>query len=274
LDTVCGIVGDHESQLCSCLLQIVVAPMLLPFRFESVVAREFARCSQVPVDGLLPEKNTPGILIVESAPPARSQNFEGFPIPAEHWRNVRMTGASTVHFVTKGSSDRVSDVTSCVKIGLPVSPFLVPLSLVKTVLADNLVSTFKRQKEMVFDRWSELKFEERIKADAAFYDAPVATAPMSPREGENRSALGLTAGNNACHGFQWQIPHPGCNVPTSPTSMSLTNHQALPTSPTSQVFGSSTFGQTFEPSTPPGTNMKSASGVSPASLEPSSLWGA
>merc|ERR1712032_806111 len=75
-------------------------------------------------------------------------------------------------------------------------------------------------------------------------------------------------------GFQWQMPHPGCNVPTSPTSMSLTNHQALPTSPTSQVFGSSTFGQTLEPSTPPGTNMKSASGVSPASLAPSSLWGA
>jgi len=176
-----------QRQLFSAFVHTTLRSMFLPFRLEGVCLREFSTCRDAPGEGLLalqacrgsgggsagspgsrPER--PGVLIVEDTPPSDVGEMEGWKLPAPRRGVVRLTNTANVFYATPSvDKEGCCDIVAAVKLGLPLSPWVVPLELVKRFIADILRETLVRVRAKAVDHWEHLGFHDRIDANPAFY---------------------------------------------------------------------------------------------------------
>lgn len=159
-------------QLFRVLVQVLIAPALLPFRLQETLLRTFAVCDRPPFNpGDLGSASQPGVIVMEVNPPAGETEYEGWTLPASaHKRAVSLRGSMKMLYVTPTTDPNAVDVFATARVGVPVSPYLVPLSLFKQLVAELMRESFSRLKEKVIDNWQEYDFDRREAANHAFYE--------------------------------------------------------------------------------------------------------
>mmetsp|Transcript_82177 Transcript_82177/g.145017 ORF Transcript_82177/g.145017 Transcript_82177/m.145017 type:complete len:527 (-) Transcript_82177:63-1643(-) len=164
---ISGVRGGAD-QLSSSMIQIVEKTRF--GFFENQAIREFAKCDSSPFKGL---DTGPGILILQHSLPTDVSSFEGwirkpsFPT-AKPQTSKNMTFISTA---SKSGKANCSDIYIFWKVSLPIPQWLLPLTLVRSLLTPILTAGFKKGKQNLVNPFQSLGFNERIKDDAAFYAA-------------------------------------------------------------------------------------------------------
>jgi len=160
-----GVPGRPARLYCA-LMQLCLAPPLLPIKLEDVILREFAVCSG---EGALPGRG-PGVVVVEYRPPDGVGEFEGMPIPAKSRGVVRVKGGMTAYYKTQNKQNPChSDFLIIATLGVPVPQMLLPLSLIKRFAADALVNSLRLMKSGLYDKWDTLEYNDRAQANPNFY---------------------------------------------------------------------------------------------------------
>jgi len=161
-----------ETQLFRVLVQVLLAPMLLPFRLQETFLRTFSVCDQSPFrSGELGRSSQSGVVLMEANPPQGQTEYEGWTLPAPaHKRALTLRGTLKMLYATPTADPNAVDVFAAARVGVPVSPYIVPLELFKRILAELMRESFSRIKEKVIDNWQAYDFDAREAANPAFYE--------------------------------------------------------------------------------------------------------
>jgi len=161
-----------EMQLSRVLVQVLLAPMLLPFRLQETFLRTCSVCDEPPFNSGAPGSSSQsGVVVMEANPPQGQDEYEGWTLPAPaHKRALTLRGTLKMFYVTPSADPKAVDVFAAVRVGIPVSPYIVPLELLKRIIADLMRESFARIKEKVIENWQGYDFDAREAANPAFYE--------------------------------------------------------------------------------------------------------
>merc|ERR1712216_399999 len=140
-------------------------------RLQETFLRTFSVCEEPPFSsGTSGSAQQPGVLVLEANPPQGIEEYEGWTLPASaHKRALSLRGTLKTLYVTPTADPKAVDVFAAVRVGIPVSPYMVPLDLLKRVIAELMRESFSRIKEKVIDKWQDYDFDAREAANPAFY---------------------------------------------------------------------------------------------------------
>jgi len=162
--------GGYE-QLSQTMVQVLLWPPMLPFGLQETLIRSFAFFEQPP----LPELGSSGagILVLEENPPEGAVKSHGFDLfPPAHKRAVSIRGTSKLLWVTPNIDGKGVNMTVAVRLGVAISPWILPLSLLKLFVAHAMKKSLRLIKENVIDHWEDFDFDSRMAASAEFYKRP------------------------------------------------------------------------------------------------------
>lgn len=166
--SVRGTPGGPE-QMMSAMLNAIVRPMLMPFKFDAVMARDFSVCA----DGQIPGFPR-AVLQLEQSLPKGEREFEGWTIPPEKWGNIRVSSKIAKVFVPSTVHVNCSTMVLGARIGVPLPKSMVPLGMLKMMMLDVFSKSFQLLKRQVLDSWGSTGYPARIEQARAFYGAVAA----------------------------------------------------------------------------------------------------
>merc|ERR1712187_479867 len=122
--------------------QVLLAPALVPFRLRERFMRHVAVCHEAPLTGM---GAGPGILILETSFPDCVTEYEGWRLPESAKKAVSLSSQKMFN-VMPTADGKAINLQVAVRLAFPVSPWIVPLNLVKRVVANLLRESLQRIK--------------------------------------------------------------------------------------------------------------------------------